>query len=305
MSDVPEGAGWWKASDGRWYPPEQWTGTEESRPHAPEPVPSSVPPPYNGPPTASVPTVAPTAPWHSAATPPSTASVASTSSVNGAVPWYYTWWAIVPLLVCCWPVGLVLLWMSPQTRNAKVAATAVTAVLFGLLLVGGALSNPSEDALDASANDRTATTVKKTTTTAGPTTTAKPAATTTTTTPTTTTTTTTTAPPPPPPTTAPPPTAPPISPSQSNARRSAESYLDFAAFSRSGLIDQLAYEGFSRADAEWAVDNLNPDWNQQAAKSAASYLEFSAFSRSGLIDQLLYEGFTQSQAEYGVSTTGL
>lgn len=23
MSDVPQGAGWWQASDGRWYPPEQ------------------------------------------------------------------------------------------------------------------------------------------------------------------------------------------------------------------------------------------------------------------------------------------
>ena len=93
--------------------------------------------------------------------------------------------------------------------------------------------------------------------------------------------------------------------SQSNARESASSYLDFTAFSRSGLIGQLEYEGFSTADATYAVDSLNVDWNEQAAKSAASYLEFTSFSRSGLIDQLVYEGFTQAQAEYGVSTTGL
>jgi len=89
--------------------------------------------------------------------------------------------------------------------------------------------------------------------------------------------------------------------SQENARESAESYLSFSAFSRSGLIDQLEFEGFSKADATAAVDSIDVDWNEQAAKSAENYLEFSSFSRSGLVDQLEFEGFTSSQAEYGVS----
>ncbi|MCM3659450.1 Ltp family lipoprotein [Georgenia satyanarayanai] len=93
--------------------------------------------------------------------------------------------------------------------------------------------------------------------------------------------------------------------SQQNAKRSAESYLDFSAFSHEGLVKQLEFEGFSTEDATWAVDEVKVDWNEQAAKSAESYLEFSGFSRSGLIDQLLFEGFSQEQAEYGVSTTGL
>ena len=121
-------------------------------------------------------------------------------------------------------------------------------------------------------------------------------------------TTTTTAPPPPPPSTTPPATSPPApaeSVSQSNARQSAADYLDYSAFSRSGLIKQLAFEGFSTADATYGVDALGADWNEQAAKSAASYLEYSSFSRSGLIDQLVFEGFTRAQAEFGVSTTGL
>lgn len=108
-------------------------------------------------------------------------------------------------------------------------------------------------------------------------------------------------------------TAPPSAPSrpsgesvsQQNARSKASSYLRYSAFSRSGLIDQLLYEGFSQGDATYGVDALNVNWNEQAAKKAASYLRYSAFSRSGLVDQLLYEGFTQPQAEYGVSTTGL
>jgi hypothetical protein len=81
--------------------------------------------------------------------------------------------------------------------------------------------------------------------------------------------------------------------------------LDYTAFSRSGLIDQLKFEGFNQDDATYAVDALNVDWNEQAAQSAASYLDYTSFSRSGLIDQLVFEGFTQSQAEYGVNTTGL
>jgi hypothetical protein len=93
--------------------------------------------------------------------------------------------------------------------------------------------------------------------------------------------------------------------SQENARKSAKNYLDTLAFSRTGLIKQLEFEGFSTEDATYAVDALNPDWNEQAAKSAKNYLDTMAFSRAGLIEQLIFEGFTQEQAEYGVSTTGL
>lgn len=92
-----------------------------------------------------------------------------------------------------------------------------------------------------------------------------------------------------------------INPGQQNAIGSAEQYLEISAFSRSGLIDQLEYEGYSTEDATFAVDSLNVDWNEQAAKSARQYLEISSFSRSGLIDQLVYEGFTYAQAEYGVN----
>ncbi len=32
MSDTSQGPGWWLASDGRWYPPELWTGRPEQAP---------------------------------------------------------------------------------------------------------------------------------------------------------------------------------------------------------------------------------------------------------------------------------
>lgn len=91
---------------------------------------------------------------------------------------------------------------------------------------------------------------------------------------------------------------------QKNALKTALNYLEFSAFSYSGLIDQLEYEGYSTEDATFAVDNCGADWNEQAAKCAQSYLDYSSFSRSGLIDQLEYEGFTAEQAEYGVSAVG-
>ena len=94
-------------------------------------------------------------------------------------------------------------------------------------------------------------------------------------------------------------------PGQDNAKRAAENYLGSQAFSRSGLIKQLKYEGYSEADAIYGVDAVSPDWNEQAAKKAMQYLDGQAFSRSGLIEQLEYEGFTPAQAVYGVNQTGL
>jgi hypothetical protein len=127
-----------------------------------------------------------------------------------------------------------------------------------------------------------------------------------------------TTPPPAPPTTAPPaaPTtpAPPASPamtaSQQQAVEAAQSYLsDGSGFSQSGLIQQLTSQsgnGFSTADATFAVNYLNPNWNAQAVDAAGSYLsEGSGFSQSGLIQQLTSQsgnGFSTAQATYAVNS---
>ena len=92
--------------------------------------------------------------------------------------------------------------------------------------------------------------------------------------------------------------------SQRDALDSANSYLSIMAFSHSGLIEQLEYEGFSTEDATYAADNCGADWNEQALLSGQNYLEYTAFSYSGLIDQLEYEGFTTEQATYGADNCG-
>jgi hypothetical protein len=92
---------------------------------------------------------------------------------------------------------------------------------------------------------------------------------------------------------------------QENAREAAESYLDLTAYSRSGLIEQLKFEGYSTKDATYGVNAQKADWNKQAAASAQSYLDMTSYSRSGLIEQLMFEGYTRAQAESGVNKVGL
>jgi colicin import membrane protein len=85
------------------------------------------------------------------------------------------------------------------------------------------------------------------------------------------------------------------------AAKKAVEYLENSSFSKSGLIEQLKYEGFLHADAVEAVNILGVDWRMQAAKKAAEYLKNSSLSESGLIEQLVYEGFTQEQAQFGAA----
>ena len=98
--------------------------------------------------------------------------------------------------------------------------------------------------------------------------------------------------------------------SQVAALQSAQSYLSMGGFSRAGLIGQLtskAGEGFKLADATWAVNHADADWNAQAVESAKSYKSMGGFSKAGLMDQLTSkagEQFTQAQAAYAVHKVG-
>lgn len=90
---------------------------------------------------------------------------------------------------------------------------------------------------------------------------------------------------------------------------SATGYLSSGqGFSEQGLLQQLASssgEGFTQAQAEYAISHLHPDWDAQAVDSAKGYLSSGqGFSRSSLIQQLTSsygEGFTEAQAEYAVN----
>jgi hypothetical protein len=93
----------------------------------------------------------------------------------------------------------------------------------------------------------------------------------------------------------------------------AQGYLsDGQGFSEQGLLQQLtssAGNGFTQSQAEFAIQHLSPDWDQQAVDAAKSYMsDGQGFSRSSLIQQLTSSygsGFTEAQAEYAASQVGL
>jgi hypothetical protein len=96
------------------------------------------------------------------------------------------------------------------------------------------------------------------------------------------------------------------------AMDSAQGYLsDGTGFSYEGLLQQLtstAGSGFTEAQAEYAINYLHPDWDQQAVDAAKGYIQMDGFSRDSLIQQLTSSagnGFTEAQAEYAANQVGL
>lgn len=108
-----------------------------------------------------------------------------------------------------------------------------------------------------------------------------------------------------------PPAAPTLTTGQQQAVGAAKDYLDFFAFSRPWLIEQLSSSygsGFSKADATFAVDHLNVNGTEQAVLSAKEYLRTSHFSRAGLIQQLSSaygSKVTRAEATYAADKVGL
>ena len=90
------------------------------------------------------------------------------------------------------------------------------------------------------------------------------------------------------------------------ALRSANSYLDssFLSFSETGLYDQLEYEEFPADAIEYAMANIEVDWNEQAIKTAQNYADSDllALSDAEIYDQLIFEGFTEEQAQIGLDS---
>jgi hypothetical protein len=101
--------------------------------------------------------------------------------------------------------------------------------------------------------------------------------------------------------------------SELEALTAAQNYLsDGEGFSRQGLIDQLDSpdgNSFSVADATWAVDHSDANWDDQAVDCAKGYMsDGEGFSRDGLIQQMTSaygNKFTEAQAEYAANAVGL
>lgn len=237
MSDTAQGPGWWQASDGKWYRPEQHPSYRASviqlAPPPPQPAPS----------------------YHGFGQPMGTVG----PSPKRKRPWWRRWWAIAIM------IGLVVSAIAAVSSSLEEDdASGNESSSQPVEGDGSALGMEAGGAVDGEAGIEAED--------------------------------------------APPADAPAsnLTPSQQNAVRSAQSYLDFSGFSRQGLIDQLSSEyadQFPVEDATIAVGSLNVDWSAEALESAQSYLDLTGFSRQGLLDQLTSEfgeKFTLDQAVFAV-----
>ena len=83
-------------------------------------------------------------------------------------------------------------------------------------------------------------------------------------------------------------------------------YLKIMHFSRHALSGQLQIEGFTSAEADYAVDNCGADWNEQALLKAEEMVsDGSNYSAMAVKEMLLSNyGYTGDEAEFAVQNCG-
>ena len=92
-----------------------------------------------------------------------------------------------------------------------------------------------------------------------------------------------------------------------NALRSAKTYSDMMHMSKQGIQDQLTSEygeKFPADAAQYAIDNVEADWNANALEKAKLYQDQGSMSKSAIHDQLTSqygEQFTESEADYAIA----
>lgn len=92
-----------------------------------------------------------------------------------------------------------------------------------------------------------------------------------------------------------------VSVEQKQALKKAEQYIDIMGFSKEGLKGQLEYDGFEDDSIEYAIENVEANWNEEALEKAKQYMDLMGFSKEGMRSQLEYDGFTDSEIEYAIN----
>lgn len=95
---------------------------------------------------------------------------------------------------------------------------------------------------------------------------------------------------------------------EKNALKKAEAYSNSLHMSKQGIYNQLtsSVEGFTKEAAQYAIDNVEADWNKNALEKAKSYQTSLSMSSKAIYNQLIssVEGFTKSEAQYAIDHLG-
>ena len=92
-----------------------------------------------------------------------------------------------------------------------------------------------------------------------------------------------------------------------SALKSGEFYSEVFHMSKAEIYDQLTSEygdQFSAEAAQYAVDNLEVDWKENALEAAKMYQEMFYMSPQEIYDQLIFEMFTAEEAQYAIDNLG-
>ena len=92
--------------------------------------------------------------------------------------------------------------------------------------------------------------------------------------------------------------------SEKNALKSAESYSNTLHMSKKGIYNQLisTVEGFTKEEAQYAIDNIEADWKENALETARTYQNSLSMSKKAIYNQLISsaEAFTKEEAQYAI-----
>lgn len=92
---------------------------------------------------------------------------------------------------------------------------------------------------------------------------------------------------------------------EKNALKKAETYSKTMHMSKQGIYNQLtsSVEGFTKQSAQYAIENIDADWNANALAKAKTYQQAMNMSKQGVFNQLTssVEGFTKEEAQYAIN----
>ena len=80
----------------------------------------------------------------------------------------------------------------------------------------------------------------------------------------------------------------------------AQSYVDLMAFSQADLRAQLEYHEFSYEAIEFALENVDVDYQAECIEKAESYLGLTSFSEADLREQLEYHKFNEEHINVAI-----
>ncbi|WP_438467844.1 Ltp family lipoprotein [Streptococcus pluranimalium] len=94
-----------------------------------------------------------------------------------------------------------------------------------------------------------------------------------------------------------------------NVVKKAESYINTMHMSKQGVYDQLTseFDKFTPEQAQYAIDNLEIDYNEVAVKKGEDYYKTMNMSKQGIYNQLTseFDKFTAEEAQYAIDNLKL